>query len=66
MLDDAKAVIRNLWGESEVDKAIEEFQSVIKNDGSDLDIQWSELLEEPHSRGCINVFYDCCVCGVFV
>ncbi|KAK1568303.1 hypothetical protein Q3G72_022847 [Acer saccharum] len=50
LLDDAKAVIRNLWGESEVDKAIEEFQSVIKNDGSDLDIQWSELLEEPHSR----------------
>ncbi|KAK3184422.1 hypothetical protein Dsin_031708 [Dipteronia sinensis] len=50
MLDDAKAVIRNLWGESEVDKAIEEFQSVIKNDGSDLDSQWLELLEEPHSR----------------
>ncbi|KAL5865258.1 hypothetical protein ACOSQ3_002772 [Xanthoceras sorbifolium] len=50
MLDDAKTIIRNLWGESEVDKAIEEFQSVIKTDGSDLDSQWLELLEEPHSR----------------
>ncbi|XP_031279484.1 probable plastidic glucose transporter 1 [Pistacia vera] len=50
MLNDVKAVISNLWGESEVDKAIQEFQSVIKNDGSDLDSQWLELLEEPHSR----------------
>ncbi|KAJ0052934.1 hypothetical protein Pint_01968 [Pistacia integerrima] len=50
MLNDAKAVISNLWGESEVDKAIQEFQAVIKNDGSDLDGQWLELLEEPHSR----------------
>ncbi|KDO54290.1 hypothetical protein CISIN_1g009250mg [Citrus sinensis] len=50
MLNDAKAVIANLWGESEINKAIEEFQLVIKKDGSDLDSQWSELLEEPHSR----------------
>ncbi|KAH9793403.1 putative plastidic glucose transporter 1 [Citrus sinensis] len=50
MLNDAKAVIGNLWGESEINKAIEEFQLVIKKDGSDLDSQWSELLEEPHSR----------------
>lgn len=57
MLNDAKAVIGNLWGESEINKAIEEFQLVIKKDGSDLDSQWSELLEEPHSRGCIKVVY---------
>uniref|UniRef100_A0A2N9GK67 Major facilitator superfamily (MFS) profile domain-containing protein n=1 Tax=Fagus sylvatica TaxID=28930 RepID=A0A2N9GK67_FAGSY len=49
-LDDAKAVIQNLWGASEVERAIEEFQSVSKNDGSDLNSRWLELLEEPHSR----------------
>ncbi|XP_042494680.1 probable plastidic glucose transporter 1 isoform X2 [Macadamia integrifolia] len=49
-LDDAKTVIRNLWGKSEVDKSIEEFQSVIRNDGSDLESSWLELLEEPHRR----------------
>ncbi|KAL0322706.1 UNVERIFIED_CONTAM: putative plastidic glucose transporter 1 [Sesamum angustifolium] len=49
-IDDAKKVISNLWGPSEVDKAIEEFQSVIRNDGADLDSSWLELLEEPHSR----------------
>ncbi|KAJ9686521.1 hypothetical protein PVL29_015428 [Vitis rotundifolia] len=49
-LNEAKAIIRSLWGVSEVDRAIEEFQAVIKNDGSDLDSNWLELLEEPHSR----------------
>ncbi|KAF3443417.1 hypothetical protein FNV43_RR13099 [Rhamnella rubrinervis] len=49
-LNDAKAVIQNLWGESEVERAIEDFQSVIKDDGSDLDSRWSELLQEPHAR----------------
>ncbi|PWA97157.1 major facilitator superfamily protein [Artemisia annua] len=49
-LDDAKKIISNLWGPSEVDKSIDEFQSVLKNDGGDLDSRWSELLEEPHSR----------------
>ncbi|XP_048232715.1 probable plastidic glucose transporter 1 isoform X4 [Ricinus communis] len=49
-LDDAKSVIHNLWGPSEVETAIEEFQSVIKNDGSDAGSRWLELLEEPHSR----------------
>ncbi|XP_042514719.1 probable plastidic glucose transporter 1 isoform X1 [Macadamia integrifolia] len=49
-LDDAKTVIRNLWGKSEVDKSIEEFQSVIRNDDSDLESSWLELLEEPHRR----------------
>ncbi|TKY49974.1 plastidic glucose transporter 1 [Spatholobus suberectus] len=49
-INDAKTVVRELWGASEVDSAIEEFQSVSKNDGSDLDSRWSEILEEPHSR----------------
>ncbi|KAL7200388.1 hypothetical protein ACSBR1_032336 [Camellia fascicularis] len=51
-LEDAKEVIRNLWGPSEVNKAIEEFQSVNRND--DLESRWLELLEQPHSRGCIK------------
>lgn len=49
-LHDAKEVISNLWGPSEVERSIEEFQSVLNNDGGDLDSRWSELLEEPHSR----------------
>ncbi|KAI4308371.1 hypothetical protein L6164_031463 [Bauhinia variegata] len=49
-VDDAKTVVRNLWGASEVEKTIEEFQSVSRNDGSDLDNRWSEILEEPNSR----------------
>ncbi|KAL5571220.1 hypothetical protein UlMin_020817 [Ulmus minor] len=53
-LGDAKAVIQNLWGASQVERAIEEFQAVIKDDGSDVDSRWVELLEEPHSRGCIK------------
>lgn len=56
-VDEAKAVIHDLWGASEVEKAIKEFQSVGKNDGSDLNSRWLELLEEPHSRGCIKVVF---------
>ncbi|KAL6143934.1 hypothetical protein ACLB2K_054629 [Fragaria x ananassa] len=46
----AKEVIKNVWGASEVEKAIEDIQAVIKNDGSDLESSWSELLEEPNFR----------------
>ncbi|CAN0914401.1 Probable plastidic glucose transporter 1 [Linum grandiflorum] len=49
-IDDAKEVISNLWGPSEVDKAIEEIQSVVKSDSSDAAGTWLELLEQPHSR----------------
>ncbi|KAF5726469.1 plastidic glucose transporter 1 isoform X1 [Tripterygium wilfordii] len=49
-LNDAKEIIYNLWGPNEVERAIEEFQSVNKNDDSDLGSTWLELLEEPHSR----------------
>ncbi|GAB4860705.1 hypothetical protein Ancab_035867, partial [Ancistrocladus abbreviatus] len=50
-LDDAKAIVHDLWGPSEVDKAIEEFQSVMRSDKRELDSTWLELLEVPHSRG---------------
>jgi hypothetical protein len=55
--DEAKAVINDLWGAAEVEKAIQEFQSVSKNDGNNLNSRWLELLEEPHSRGCIKVVF---------
>lgn len=57
-LSAAKEVIQNLWGETEVERAIEDFQSVTKDAGSDLDSRWWELLQEPHSRGCIRWFTD--------
>ncbi|CAN1843470.1 Probable plastidic glucose transporter 1 [Linum perenne] len=53
-MEDAKEVIYNLWGPSEVDKAIEEIESVVKSDSSDAAGTWLELLEQPHSRGCIK------------
>ena len=56
-LGDAKAVIQNLWGASQVERAIEEFQAVIKDDGSYVDSRWVELLEEPHYRCCIKVVF---------
>lgn len=56
-MGDAREVISNLWGASEVDKAIEEFQSVLKGDRGEVDSKWSELLEEPHLRGCIKVLF---------
>ncbi|KAK6918815.1 Major facilitator, sugar transporter-like [Dillenia turbinata] len=56
-LDDAKEVITNLWGASEVDKAMEDIQSVIRNNGNDLDSRWLELLEEPHNKGINGVLY---------
>ncbi|KAM7276173.1 hypothetical protein ACFE04_018039 [Oxalis oulophora] len=49
-MDDAQTVMRNLWGKSEVEKAVEEFQSVIKNDSTVLDSNWLELLQEPNSK----------------
>lgn len=52
-------MIKNVWGASEVEKAIEDIQAVIKNDGSDLESSWSELLEEPNFRGCIKVDFIC-------
>lgn len=36
---------------------MEEFQSVIKTDGGDLHSRWSELLEEPNSKGWSTVVW---------
>ncbi|KAF5204393.1 Plastidic glucose transporter like [Thalictrum thalictroides] len=53
--NEAKRVLGRLWGDIEVEKSIEEFQSVIKDDGSDVDSSWLELLLEPHSTAaCIG------------
>lgn len=49
-LDDAKKVICHLWSESEVSSSIEDIQSVIRNDGSDMETSWFELLAEPHNK----------------
>jgi len=57
-LDDAKVVIRNIWGGSEVEKAVEDFQSVMKNSGSNLNSRWLELLDKPHSRGHVKVAFN--------
>lgn len=54
-LDEAKEVILNLWGQSEVNKAIDECKIVISNDNGDSESRWLELLEKPHSRGCIEL-----------
>ncbi|KAI3784390.1 hypothetical protein L1987_43489 [Smallanthus sonchifolius] len=37
-LDDAKEVTFNMWGPSKAKRSIEEFQSVLKNDGVELSI----------------------------
>uniref|UniRef100_A0A0D9XDE8 Major facilitator superfamily (MFS) profile domain-containing protein n=1 Tax=Leersia perrieri TaxID=77586 RepID=A0A0D9XDE8_9ORYZ len=47
-LDDARKVVERLWGPSEVEKSMEEIQSVVANDDSQA--SWSELLDEPHNR----------------
>lgn len=51
-VDDAVKVIQNLWEPSEVNKAVEEFETVIRGDGTDMESSWLELFEKPHSRGC--------------
>jgi hypothetical protein len=48
-IDDARNVVEHVWGPSEVEKSMEEIQSVVANDDSQA--SWSELLEEPHNRG---------------
>ncbi|XP_011621154.1 probable plastidic glucose transporter 1 isoform X1 [Amborella trichopoda] len=49
-VNDAKTIVSKLWGESQVDIAIEEFKSVLKVDGTNEEANWSELLIEPHSK----------------
>ncbi|KAH9620983.1 hypothetical protein KSS87_008850 [Heliosperma pusillum] len=52
-LDDAKVVVSNLWGPTEVDKAIEEFQSVFTSTEVDTDAKWSELFQEPNYKAAL-------------
>jgi hypothetical protein len=51
-LDDARKVVEDIWGASEAEKAMEEMKAVVMNDDSQA--SWSELLSEPHSRGCFH------------
>ncbi|KAK1317004.1 putative plastidic glucose transporter 1 [Acorus calamus] len=48
--DDAERVISNLWGKTEVKKAIEEIQSVVTENDDNLKNGWLELFDEPHNR----------------
>ncbi|KAL4184937.1 hypothetical protein AMTRI_Chr10g228070 [Amborella trichopoda] len=56
-VNDAKTIVSKLWGESQVDIAIEEFKSVLKVDGTNEEANWSELLIEPHSKGALFSLY---------
>ncbi|XP_048490340.1 probable plastidic glucose transporter 1 isoform X3 [Beta vulgaris subsp. vulgaris] len=56
-LDDAKSIIRNLWGPSEVDSAIEEFQSVFSRNEGDNSTNWLELFEEPNYKGALSALF---------
>ncbi|KAL2928889.1 putative plastidic glucose transporter 1 [Bienertia sinuspersici] len=56
-LDDAKSIIRNLWGPSEVDSAIEEFQSVFNGNEGDINTSWLELFKEPNYKGSLSALY---------
>ncbi|XP_057537734.1 probable plastidic glucose transporter 1 isoform X3 [Amaranthus tricolor] len=49
-LDDAKSIIRSLWGPTEVDSAIEEFLSVFNKDEGNINTTWSELFEESNYK----------------
>ncbi|XP_031479121.1 probable plastidic glucose transporter 1 isoform X2 [Nymphaea colorata] len=48
--DDAKMVVSRIWGESQVDNAMKEIRSVVNLDGSDIEADWLELLQEPHNK----------------
>ncbi|XP_021723436.1 probable plastidic glucose transporter 1 [Chenopodium quinoa] len=49
-LDDAKSILCNLLGPSEVDTAIEEFQLVFNGTDGDTDSNWLELFKEPNYK----------------
>lgn len=49
-LDDAKSIVCNLWGPSEVDSSIEEFKSVFNGHEGDINTNWLELFEEPNYK----------------
>lgn len=49
--DEAENVIKNLWGEGEVEVAMEELRAASSNEGEDEDITWSELIQAPYFKG---------------
>lgn len=48
--DEAENVIKNLWGEGEVEVAMEELRAASSNEGEDEDITWSELIQAPYFK----------------
>ncbi|XP_042425080.1 probable plastidic glucose transporter 1 [Zingiber officinale] len=49
-VDEAKQVIGTVWGESEVEKSIEEIRNVIIDDTNIHKTSWLELFMEPHNK----------------
>ncbi|URE19559.1 Sugar transporter [Musa troglodytarum] len=49
-VNETKKVIETIWGESEVEKSIEEIQTVINDDVKNQKTSWLELLVEPNKK----------------
>ncbi|XP_074573571.1 putative plastidic glucose transporter 1 isoform X1 [Curcuma longa] len=49
-VDEAKRVIGTVWGESEVEKSVEEIRNVIMDDTNIQKTSWLELFMEPHNK----------------
>lgn len=54
-VDEAKRVIGTVWGESEVEKSVEEIRNVIMDDTNIQKTSWLELFMEPHNKGGLNI-----------
>ncbi|URE19568.1 Sugar transporter [Musa troglodytarum] len=52
-VNETKKVIETIWGESEVEKSIEEIQTVINDDVKNQKTSWLELLVEPNKKGAL-------------
>ncbi|CAD5187216.1 unnamed protein product [Musa acuminata subsp. malaccensis] len=49
-VNETKRVIETIWGESEVEKSIEEIKTVINDDVKNQKTSWLELLVEPNKK----------------
>jgi hypothetical protein len=49
--EEAKTIISQLWGNSQVESAIEELTGINNLDGNCEEANWSELLTKRHYRG---------------
>ncbi|URE19556.1 Sugar transporter [Musa troglodytarum] len=54
-VNETKKVIETIWGESEVEKSIEEIQTVINDDVKNQKTSWLELLVEPNKKGSLFI-----------